>query len=190
MPRSLVRLLVLCVAGFLVVTGCGNDDDGDTAETTTTAAVDGGGDDTGATTTTAGPIASADDIAAVRSIDDFCTLMEVLGDDDNPVFGTTDPFLSGGEALQGALDYAGAAVARAAELAGDPARSDFELLAGGLAELDEVFAAYDYDITAVISAGDDPEVASRLESLETEEYQTAVVDIEEYVLAECGIALN
>jgi hypothetical protein len=75
------------------------------------------------------------------------------------------------------------------ENAPDEIQGDLETVANGFADVQEIFAEYDYDLAKLgAAAAADPELTERLESFGGEEFTSASERVSTYLQEECGLS--
>lgn len=171
------RLATVITVAIVVAAGCGGDDsssDGDTSSPTETAA------DTTADTTAdtgGGGGASGDYCEVVASVNDEFSAVDDA--DENDMF---DP-----ATFEEMFNKVVVALDAMEEAAPEEIADDFGVLSASYSQVVEVLEAAGWDMMALMS---DPEAAAALEALDSAEVATAIANIEDYTLAECGIDLN
>ncbi|QGG94674.1 hypothetical protein [Actinomarinicola tropica] len=203
MTTRALRLLAAVLAAVLLAAACGGDDDGDDATTTTSAEeaeeettttseaeeeTTTTSEETTETTEEAGGTTGGTlDLEALADVDDFCEL-ESFGDDiDDAIFDDTAEEPATPEQMQASFDAMSAFLTRANQIAPEEIRADFALVSEGFLELIGLMAEYDYDFMALgMAAQQDPELAQRLELLESPEYQQASENVDAWIDANCG----
>ncbi len=75
------------------------------------------------------------------------------------------------------------------ENAPDEIQADLETVSNGFADVQEIFAEYDYDLAKLgAAAAADPELTQRLESFGGEEFTAASERVSTYLQEECNLA--
>ncbi|MDW3219794.1 MAG: hypothetical protein R8F63_14360 [Acidimicrobiales bacterium] len=198
MTQSLKRWLAILAAVMLLAAACG-DDGGSDADP---GGDDGSADDSSADDSSADDSGADDSSADDSSADDSSA--DDSGSDDVPMLGNCDEFAAAIDGLDSLADagdptagnspddvradfaQAQASLAALRSQLPDDLKGDADVIAAGLAAMEEAFAAIGYDASTLTSPEDALQFAAAMANAEVLAMATASLSLQQWVLAGCN----